>query len=188
MRRKAIVSLRSDSPYSQGKYINPSLKKDKENSSDFEDRIWRERLHYDENNEVYIPSTQFSNCLKVAAKFLSIQIPGKGKATYTKHFDAGVMVTSPLKLGIHKDEVACEDVLVPSDGRRGGTTRVIKHFPIIFKWSGDVVYQIFDDTITESIFQYVLEQSGELIGIGRFRPINRGWYGCFIVENIKWES
>jgi hypothetical protein len=47
----------------------------------------------------------FKNCLAEIAKYLSLQIPGKGKTTYTKHFEAGVMVLDGLALPERKDTV-----------------------------------------------------------------------------------
>jgi len=183
--KKAKVYLKSVTPYSQGKYVT-APKKDKELHQDYEDRTWRERLHYNGDNTVFIPPMQFCNSLKEAAKYLNVQIPGKGKNTYTKHFDSGVLVTEPLELGINKDDVPCESVHVPSDGRRGGTTRVLKNFPVIPKWEGWVTFYILDPIITEDIFTEVLRECGNLIGIGRFRPRNRGYYGRFEIDKLEW--
>ena len=129
----------------------------------------------------------FANCIKETATYLSIPIPGQGKSKYTKNFQAGIMVTQPLVLDITEDDVEGEWVLVPSDGKRGGTTRVEKCFPLIKEWEGEVDFYIFDDIITEEVFERVLRESGQIIGIGRFRPKNWGYYGRFKVESIKWQ-
>lgn len=183
--KRAICHLKSISPYSQSKFV-PDQKESKELHKDYEHRIWREKMHYDKDGIVFIPPLQFCNSLKEAAKFLNRQIPGKGKQTYTKHFEAGVMVVKALSLGIHKDEVELETVHVPSDGRRGGTTRVLKNFPIIHEWKGEVEYLIIDEIITQDIFEEVLYTSGNLIGVGRFRPRNWGYYGRFEPVKIEW--
>lgn len=184
----AKVTLVSNGPYSQGRNYNeeeiPKLKG--ELKEDYEKRTWRERCHYDQNGNIYIPPMQFANCLKVAAGYASISIPGKGKSTFTKNFESGVLVREPLMLPVKKDQVEGEWVYIPSDGRRGGTKRVWKCFPIIREWKGDVTYYIMDDIITEEIFKQVLTISGNLIGIGRFRPRNWGWYGCFKMLNMEW--
>jgi hypothetical protein len=184
----AICKLKSTSPYSQGRYHEtPELPK--ELKKDYEVRTWREKLHYlPETGRVFIPPMSFAVSLKEAAKYLNIQIPGKGKSTYTKNFDSGVMVTEPLVLTIKKDEVECENVFVPADGRRGGTSRVMKSFPLIRSWEGTVTYFILDDIITEDVFRRVLEASGNLIGVGRFRPRNCGYYGRFEILDIKWNE
>lgn len=181
----AIAKLSGVSPYSQSRHYTTD-KLNKENPRDYEARTWRDRLHATEDGEIFIPPMSFKNCLSEAAKFLSIQIPGKGKSTYTKHFEAGVLVTDALHLGIKKDEVPGEWLFVPSDGVRGSGKRVEKCFPVIHQWSGDVTFYVMDDTITHDAFRHHLQQAGNFIGIGRFRPRNNGFYGRFKVENLAW--
>jgi hypothetical protein len=184
---EVIATLRSTTPYSQSKYVQAE-KLPKEASDDYDARTWRERMHCDDDGDVYIPPMAFKNCLSDAAKYLSIQIPGKGKSTYTKHFEAGVLCVDPLMLGIKRDDVPMEALHVPSDGRRGGTTRVVRRFPKIARWSGDVRFLVLDRTITQDVFRHVLEEAGSLIGIGRFRPRNNGYYGRFAVDALDWRD
>lgn len=181
----AVCKLKSVSPYSQSKYVQIE-KKPKELPDDYERRTWRERCYYTDDRYIFIPPMQFANSLKNAAKMLNLSIPGQGKAKYNKNFEAGVMVFEGLKLPVKVDDVDGEWVHVPSDGRRGGTTRVMKCFPLIHEWEGVVSYHIFDDIITKDVFEQVLRASGELVGIGRFRPQRWGYYGRFKVEWIKW--
>ena len=83
------TQLESVTPYGQSKYIG--LKPGpKETAADFEKRMWRERMHYDENGMVYIPPMAFKNCLSEAAKYLSLSIPGKGKVA-----DPGLVGVAP---------------------------------------------------------------------------------------------
>lgn len=182
----ATVKVKSVSPYSQSRHYDvPSL--EKESSKDKEKRTWRERLHTTEDGFVFIPPMAFKNCLSEAAKFLAMQIPGKGKSTYTKHFEAGVLVVDPLQLPIRKDDVPGEWLFVPADGVRGSGKRVDKCFPIIHEWGGEVTFHIIDETITKDVFTKVLEEAGKFIGIGRFRPRNNGFYGRFKVESVRFE-
>lgn len=177
------AELESVSPYSQSRhYETPKL--EKENVRDYEARTWRERLHVDADGHVFIPPMAFKNCLAEAAKFLGIQIPGKGKATYTKHFEAGVLVTDGLVLPLKKEDVAGEWFFVPSDGIRGSGKRVTKCFPVISNWKGVVDFYILDQTITKEVFADHLDQAGKFIGLGRFRPRNNGFYGRFKVLKI----
>lgn len=186
--KTAIVKLKSVSPYSQGRY-HEAPKKDKELAGDYDIRTWRERLHYDhETGQIFIPPMQFAVSIKEAAKYMNIQIPGKGKSTYTKNFEAGIMVTDPVYIDAYKDTCEHETVHVPSDGRRGGTTRVLKTFPLIRKWQGTVTYYILDEIITEDVFRRVLETCGSLIGVGRFRPRNCGYYGRFEVVSVEFNE
>lgn len=180
------VKLTSISPYSQSRY-HDSPKLDKERPDAQEARVWREKMHVTEDGHVFIPSMSFKNALSEAAKYLSIQIPGKGKSTFTKHFEGGVMVVDHLVLDVKKEDVLPEWLFVPSDGRRGSGKRVKKCFPLIPKWSGVVTFAILDETITEEVFKYHLEQAGNFIGLGRFRPRNNGYYGRFKVDSINWQ-
>ena len=185
--KRAIVKITGVSPYSQSRFYQVE-KKEKEGAADYEERTWRERLHYDEAGNVQIPPMAFKNCISEAAKFLSVQIPGKGKATYTKHFEAGIMVQEPLRLPLRREDVKGEWLFVPASGRRGDGKRVQKCFPVIHQWGGEVEFLIIDDTVTESAFRYHIEQAGQLIGIGRFRPRNNGYYGRFKAEVVAFED
>ena len=197
--RQIIATLKSVSPYSQSRFHN-TPKLEKEGNDDYEKRTWRERVHVNDDGFIFIPPMAFKNCLSECAKYLSMQIPGKGKQTYTKHFEAGVLVTEPLVLPVRKEEVAgmvvtagqtpgpeCmigEWFYVPAQGDRGGKKRVWRCFPMIPSWQGDVIFYVLVDTITEKVFRYHLEQSGKFIGIGRFRPRNNGFYGRFEVIDL----
>lgn len=184
--KTAIATIKGVSPYSQSKHYSTE-KLPKELAKDYETRTWRDRLHTTDDGTVFIPPMSFKNCLSEAAKFLSLQIPGKGKATYTKHFEAGVLVTDALHLDIKKDDVPGEWLFVPADGIRGSGKRVEKCFPVIHQWSGDVTFHILDETITRDVFEHVLTQAGAFIGIGRFRPRNNGFYGRFKLESLNWQ-
>lgn len=183
--KTAVATLKSVSPYSQSRHYTID-KLEKELARDYEARTWRERLHVTEDGNVFIPPMSFKNCMSEAAKFLGMQIPGKGKSTYTKHVEAGVLVTEPIILPNKKDDVKGEWLFVPSDGVRGSGKRVDKCFPVIHEWAGDVTFYILDETVTEDVFKQILTQAGMFIGIGRFRPRNNGFYGRFSVESVKW--
>lgn len=184
--KTAFAHLKSVSPYGQSRYIGEKKTRD-ETHEEFEKRTWKKRCHVDADGMVFIPPTAFKNCLQEAAKYKSIQIPGKGKSTYTKHFEAGVLVTEPLSIGVHIDDVVGTTLHVPSDGRVGGTTRVEKTFPTFQKWEGVVPFLIFDEIISEEVFEEHLRDAGQFIGVGFFRPRNRGYWGRFEVIGVEWK-
>lgn len=187
--RMVIASLESISPYSQSKEKDHSFPKGpKESSKDHEERTWRERCHYDKEGYILIPPMAFKNCISEISKYLKMQIPGEGKSTYTKHFEAGILILEGIKLPIKKDKVQGEWLFVPADGKRGGGKRVWKCFPLIPEWKGDLTIHILDDKITGDVFKYHLEQAGAFIGVGRFRPRNNGFYGRFKVNDIVWQD
>jgi hypothetical protein len=185
MIRTAKVTIKGVTPLSTSKAFT-SEKTAKEQHGEFEKRTWRERAHVDENGICYMPAMAFKNSLTEAAKYLSMKIPGKRNATYTKHFEAGVFVDTHLTLGVKAVDMEGEWVFVPSDGKRGGGSRVWKCFPIFRVWSGTVDFHILDETITEDAFLEHIKAAGMYKGIGRFRPGNNGYYGRFQVVKIDW--
>jgi len=183
----ATASLRSVSPYGQSRFHN-SEKLEKEGPDAYERRTWRNKLHAMPDGRIFIPPMAFKNCLSEAAKYLGMQIPGKGKSTFTKHFEAGVLVTEPLVLPTKAADAEGLWLLVPASGRRGDGKRVQKCFPFISEWSGNVTFLILDETITEAVFKYHLDQAGKFIGIGYFRPRNNGFWGRFALDKLTWSK
>ena len=187
----AIVKLKSVSPYSQSRYLLES-RGSNEAPDDFEKRIWRDRAHVMEvgpdKGKVFIPPMAFKQSLDAGAKYASIQIPGKGKATYTKHTKSGVLVSEPLVLPIKKEDLAYYAGPMSSTGEKGGAGGkvVIRIYPMILEWEGEVTYHILDEVITPAAFEQMLTVAGRNIGIGRFRPQNGGFNGRYSVEKVDW--
>lgn len=183
--RIAVATLESLSPWSPSKKIQ-SVRGDKESGIEFENRVWKERCHVDSKGELFIPPMQFKKALEGAGAALRMRIPGKGQQEYGKKFKAGILVTDPLMLGIMLEEVESEWLFLhPSPGTSRGT-RVDKCMPLIREWSGDVTYYILDDIISESAFEKHLIESGNFVGVGRFRPAVGGFYGRYKVIQIRW--
>lgn len=181
------------SPYSQSKHYSketvPMLQG--ENDRDYESRTWRNRLHVADDGKVFMPPMAFKNCISDCAKFLSLGIPGKGKSTYTKNLQAGVLVVEPIPLPIKRDDCEYEWLFVPSNGQPGGGSRVEKCFPLIRTWGGNLQILVFDETVLNAydptkitVLEHVLKQAGLFIGVGRFRPIKRGFYGRFEIKRF----
>ena len=96
--------LKSISPYSQSRdHGTPKL--DKEGSESYEQRTWKNKAHVSKDGIVFIPPMAFKQAVDETAKYLSIQIPGKGKATYTKHFRSGLLVMDAVPTDCHIDDV-----------------------------------------------------------------------------------
>lgn len=185
--KTARVRLQSISPYSQSKHYTDPPRKEKESAADYEKRTWRMRMHADENDIVFIPPMAFKNSCATASAFLGEKIPGRGKATYTKHFVSGLLVVDGLSLGVKRDDVSGQWLFLPSDGRKGGSSRVDKCFGVIHHWEGEVVYHILDEVITKDVFTQHVKEAGQFIGVGFFRPERGGYWGRYKSELISWE-
>ena len=178
------ATLKSISPYSQSQRFQ-SKKESQETHDAFEKRVWRERLHVDKDGNVFIPPMAFRNALNEAAKFLSMKIPGQGQKTYTKIFERGLLLCDEIPLPVKAAEVPGQWLFVPADGKPGGGTRVDRCFPVIQAWEAKVPIHTLHDLITEEILRLHLEAAGSYIGIGYFRPQNRGYWGRFEVVGLK---
>lgn len=184
---KATAHLESISPYSPSR-MHDTPKLEKERPDDYEKRTWREKAHANDNGNIFLPPMGFKLCLAECAKFLGEQIPGKGKATWTKHFEAGVLCMEPLVLPDKKDTVQGEWFNMNSDGKRGSGTRVRRCFPVIPEWKGAVTFYVIDNTITRQVFEHHMSEAGKFIGVGRFRPRNGGFYGRFKLTKLDWSE
>ena len=111
--------------YSQSRpHTTPKL--DKETPDAYEARTWHQRIHLNHTGAVVIPAMALQNCLAEAAKFLSIQIPGKGKATYTKHFESGIQVMGDMVLYAHDGS----PIVPPTEA---GLRKVLARTPMIIE-------------------------------------------------------
>jgi hypothetical protein len=139
------ATLRSLSPYSQSRpHCEPKLAKELPDSH--EARTWHHRLHV-KDGQVVMPSNSIRNALAEAAKYLSIQIPGKGKATYTKHFESGVLVTQDAPLFTHSgspiippSELGLRRVLCKSPQSPIEDEEAVSYLPPVNEAFGDWVY------------------------------------------------
>jgi len=178
------------SPYSPSrKYDDMVPRKDKESADEFDKRTWREHANYaPKTREMFIPPMGLKMAVAEAAKRLAIKIPGKGKATYTKNILSGLLCAEQLWLGVKMEDAEMEGFLANSDGRRGSGSRVYRRFPIVRDWQTTAVMQIIDDEIPRDVFERCLHEAGNLIGVGRFRPQNGGYFGRFRVTSVKWSE
>lgn len=161
-----------------------STKNTGESHDAFETRTWRERIHHDREGTAFIPPMALKNCLSEVAKYLSESVPGKGKSTYTKHFEAGISVIEPLNLGVKADAIDGERLFVPASGKRGDGKRVWKTFPYLPEWKTSAEILILDPILKPEKIEEYLKFAGQFIGMGRFRPRNNGYYGRFKIESF----
>ena len=181
------VDLVSVSPYSQSrKHDTP--KPDKETHDDYEKRTWRNKCTTDDEGNVVIPAMAFKQALDGVAKRMGIQIPGKGKATYTKHFVGGVICEADVPIPYNKDTIPSITISANSDGVRGSGKRVSRTFPQVPEWKGTARFVVLDDTVTTEIFEKHLTEAGRFIGIGRFRPEKGGLNGRFRPTAFRWSE
>lgn len=178
------AKLKSVSPYTSSRY-HGIPRKERETSDDHEQRTWRHKLTMDNDGNAIINPIAFKFALSAATKYSGDQIPGKGKRTYTKLFESGLLVTKPVPLSVHRDDVYGIDVFVNVDGKRGSGKRVMRRFPIVREWSGVLEIIVLDDGITPEVLRKHLVIAGQFIGVGQYRCEVGGTNGRFMVESLK---
>jgi hypothetical protein len=196
--KQATVKITGLAPYAQSRFHGIE-KLPREGADEYEKRTWPQKAHIDDEGYIFIHALAFKKCIAEAAKYMSLQIPGKGKSTYTKHFQSGVLVLENIRIegkngfikasdvGEKGSGYAGETLFVPADGVAGSGKRVHRTFPVVAApWSCTVEFVIVDDIITQDVFERHLTPAGSLIGVGAFRVRNGGIWGRFKGEVINW--
>lgn len=188
------IALKSVSPYSQSRAIG-TPKNPSESGDDFERRTWNERIHCDTDGIAYIPPMSFKKALDAAARYTGLKIPGGRSATYTKHVESGTFIVDPLRLDIHKDSIPGEWLFLDANGKKGkqSSGRVMRCMPRFDHWEGKITIYVIDEKVLNThperkqitVLEHFMRTAGSLIGIGRFRPENGGFYGRFVVNGFE---
>jgi hypothetical protein len=181
--RTCKVTIKGMTPYSASR-AHQEEKLKGEDSSAYEDRTWMSKAHLS-GDSVFIPPMAFKMGLDRAAKISGKQIPGKGKSTYTKFFESGVLVTKPIEIA-SVGAIQKERVHANADGVRGSGKRVWRNFPRIDDWSGVIEFSVIAPEIPKDVFEEMLIYSGLAVGVGRFRPEKGGYFGRFEATKFAW--
>ncbi|KKM99274.1 hypothetical protein LCGC14_1149490 [marine sediment metagenome] len=176
-----------------GMYVS-ERKKDDETHDQHERRTWRKKVAVATDGQCFLQPFALKNGLESASQWLSLKIPGESRKTFTKRFIAGILVVDKLLLykadgsRITLDDVEGRELFVPSDGKRGGSKRVIKIFPTITEWRADAVVHVFDNKITGDVMERHLDAFGKFIGFGSMRVQNGGINGRCAIEEFAAEE
>lgn len=184
----ATVTLTGITPYSQSReHDAPRL--EGESHGDYDARTWANKLNVatrDGKPTVVIPAHGIQQAFAAAAKYSKRQIPGQGKATWTKKFEAGIAILEDPSLKLDPAGVTSVTISANADGIRGSGKRVPRRFPVMPEWETTFDLYILDPIITQEVFREMVEIAGMFIGIGRFRPEKGGTNGRFKMTKLKW--
>lgn len=191
--RKVTATIKGVTPLSQSRALQ-TARGENEPADAHDLRCWKERMHVNPDGLVFIPPLAIKNGLTDAAAKLGLTVPGHGRKQYKGLFESGIMCSDPIILKdengkpIKADDVVFEKLHVPADGRRGGSTRVFRHFPYFPKWQATVEFIVLDERIGDAAIERHMRALGVFVGLGRFRPSRNGYYGRFSVLDIKIEA
>lgn len=184
----ARLTLEGISPYSQSRgHDEPKLAGEAHEAYDIRTWPFKQNVNVD-GSSVVIPAHGLMQAFAAAAKYSKRQIPGQGKATWTKKFEAGIMLLEDPSLNVNPGDVRSITISANADGVRGSGKRVPRRFPIINTWSTTFEVFILDPIITEDVFREMVEIAGMFIGVGRFRPEKGGLNGRFKIVNLEWQD
>jgi hypothetical protein len=184
--KTAIIELTSAAPMTQSrKHDAPKL--ERELADAYEQRTWREKAHVDSEGRITIPAFAIKCALVAAAKYSGDQIPGKGKSTWTKKLQSGVIFPEDALTNRTRDDVKPTTINANADGVRGSGKRVTRTFPTIHEWKAQISAIVVDEIITRDVLERYLTMAGQFIGVGQYRPENGGVNGRFSVKVISFE-
>jgi hypothetical protein len=184
--RTVTIQVKGLTPYSASRPTDLERQKS-ESHEDFDKRIWREKAHFDANGNVFIPGVCFKLALDEVAALLNEKIKGKGNQTYGKVISTGTVAMTDMFIGVKKDQLQPIMIYANLDGKRGGSTRGNRYFPIVTSWIGEVEFHIFNDELPAEIFERYFTQAGLLIGVGRGRPGMKSPAGNGRFQPVKFE-
>ena len=91
MLRIATVELEAVTPFMPGRFMGEP--DDKVSAAEHDKLNWRQRMWDDGKGNLVINPDSFKLALSEASKLTPRKGPGGGNSTWTKNFDAGVMIT-----------------------------------------------------------------------------------------------
>lgn len=208
MARTLTLKLQGTSPISFSRYHSAPRRSDEPEKGPeaikYDRRTWRLKLTtqpppaldddglgkslVNPDAKVLIPAAGFKSAIEGAAMMFTKK--KSGMSTWTKNIVSGVIVAGDIAIdGVTASTVGSEELFLTADGKpsrmsKGG--RVPRVFPVIpAGWTATVELLILDDTIPEDYLLSTLDKAGLFIGLGRWRPENRGSYGRFKVVDAK---
>jgi glutaredoxin-related protein len=144
-----------------------------------EDQIRAEFHSYQDKDGFFIPTEHLKGCLIGGGALVKSKVGNSKKSM--KNIVAGMFFIEETKLRLPKDYIIDKRSAV----NRNVKARVICIRPKWDEWKADFTLLIDNDTITKETVKEIIEQAGNFIGIGSFRPTNNGSFGRFSLKSIK---
>lgn len=153
----------------------------KQDLAEKEQLTWREKLHFDENEDVFIPSENIHECMKGGAAYWGEKVTGN--KTYTDLVKCGLNVESLYFPGLKKDSplVVPFGKMVNASPTKPNGGSVWKIRPLLQPWGGTFKITVFDPRLTEKILQTILTYAGIFRGLCDWRPK----YGRFTLTGLE---
>lgn len=143
-----------------------------------EDQVRAEFHAYSDNEGFYIPSDHIKGSMIGGGALVKSKVGNSKKSM--KNIVAGMFFIQEERLRLPKEYVIDKRSAV----NRNIKARVITIRPKWEKWSVKFTLLVDNDTITENTIKEIIENAGNYIGIGSFRPTNNGSFGRFKLNKL----
>jgi hypothetical protein len=133
------------------------------------------RLYRLTDGSIYFPAENLRQSIITAAGRHKI---GRRSATFDL---AAALLIEPVAMPLRGEwSVDARPVVIPAT--RG---RVLRYRPIFAEWSIEATLQVDTRLVDIKLLRRVVDDAGDYVGIGDFRPARKGPYGRFVVD--RWE-
>lgn len=144
----------------------------------------RAEFHAHKNGKYFIPANQIIGSLINAGKYVKGKV-GTSTKTMTDTVAAMFNVVNEkdgeeLSLSPQKYEIDKRSAF-----NRNVKARIIVIRPKWKNWSSTFILKVDNDSLTAQTIEAIIEYAGRYVGIGSFRPPNKGPFGRFEIESFK---
>ena len=185
--KKFKVKISSKTPYMQHRMDDVKLEEWEKNRKLIierpdiakEDAVRAEFHSYQDEKGFYIPTEHIRGALIGGGAMVKAKVGNSRKSM--KNVVAAMFFIEEEKIRLPKEYEI---------DKRSAVNKVIKARimcirPKWSKWNGEFTLVVDNDTITEQTIKEIIENAGNYIGIGSFRPTNNGMFGRFELQSIK---
>lgn len=183
---KYIVEIEGITPYMQHRMDDQKLEEWEKNRKliierddvSKEDQVRAEFHSYQDEEGFFIPSDQIKGSLINAGAMVKSKVGNAKKSM--KNIVAGMFFIEEEKLRLPKEYVIDKRSAVNKNIK----ARVICIRPKWNKWKVTFTLFIDNDTVTQQTIKEIVENAGNFIGIGSFRPTNNGSFGRYKLNKL----
>jgi hypothetical protein len=141
------------------------------------------KAYMDNDGSLYIPGPNIFACIIAAGTFHKA---GKSKVTTQRSslIPAGMAVQEIIcSLGTKEFEIDSRSVVIPATGGR-----IMCHRPRLDRWSVKFTLETDESMFSPEFVRLLVDDAGNKVGLGDFRPARKGPFGRFSVVGWKVEK
>ena len=136
-------------------------------------------IHFNGDNQYFIPADHFRISMIEAGKMVKGKVGGATKSM--SNVVAAMFNITPFQIPLPK---------WTSFDKRSAVNRNIKGRVIVIRpqwntWAVEFNLLVDEDSITTEMIEKIITYSGKYIGIGSYRPQNKGPFGRYKLDSLK---